>query len=117
MIRAVARWAGVAPSQAAIVSGAAARHKLAGIDREDALPAPAVWPAQRAKPRSRSAHAGIVIGEPEAAPAAGTGALADGPLARGLPTLRTTACPPRWSSRIGAVGPPLEALQTRTRAT
>ena len=25
-------------------------------------------------------------------------ALADGPLAGGLPTLRTTACPPRWSS-------------------
>jgi uncharacterized protein YggU (UPF0235/DUF167 family) len=47
VIRAVARWAGVAPSQAAIVSGAAARHKLAGIDREDALPAPAVWPDQR----------------------------------------------------------------------
>ncbi|MFZ0188902.1 MAG: DUF167 domain-containing protein [Streptosporangiaceae bacterium] len=47
VIRAVARWASVAPSQVAIVSGAAARHKLAGIDREDALPAPAAWPAQR----------------------------------------------------------------------
>ena len=45
--RAVARWAGVAPSQVAIVSGAAARHKLAGIDRADALPPPAVGPAQR----------------------------------------------------------------------
>jgi len=42
VIRAVARRAGVAPSQVAIVSGAAARHKLAGIDREDAFPAPAV---------------------------------------------------------------------------
>ena len=42
VVRAVARWAGVAPSQVAVVSGAAARHKLAGIDREDALPAPAV---------------------------------------------------------------------------
>ena len=41
VIRAVARWAGVAPSQVVIVSGAAARHKLAGIDREDALPEPA----------------------------------------------------------------------------
>jgi uncharacterized protein len=47
VIRAVARWAGVAPSQVAIVSGAAARHKLVEIDREDALPAPGVWPAQR----------------------------------------------------------------------
>jgi uncharacterized protein len=47
VIRAVARWAGVAPSQVAIVSGAAARRKLVEIDREDALPAPAVWPAQR----------------------------------------------------------------------
>ena len=36
--RAVARWAGVAPSQVAIVSGAAARHKLVEIEREDALP-------------------------------------------------------------------------------
>jgi uncharacterized protein len=41
VIRAVAQWADVAPSQVAIVSGAAARHKLAGIEREDALPAPA----------------------------------------------------------------------------
>ena len=47
VIRAVARWADVAPSQVAIVSGAAARHKLIEIDREDALPGPAVWPAQR----------------------------------------------------------------------
>jgi len=47
VIRAVARWAGVAPSQVAIVSGAAARDKLVEIDRADALPAPAVWPAQR----------------------------------------------------------------------
>jgi uncharacterized protein len=38
--RAVARWAGVAPSQVAIVSGAAARHKLVEIQREDALPPP-----------------------------------------------------------------------------
>ena len=37
-IRALARWAGVAPSQVAIVSGAAARHKLVEIAREDALP-------------------------------------------------------------------------------
>ena len=29
---------------------------------------------------------------------AGTGALADGPLAGGLPTLPTAACPSRWSS-------------------
>ncbi len=41
-IRAVARWAGVAPSQVAIVSGAVARHKLAGSHREDALPPLAV---------------------------------------------------------------------------
>ena len=47
VIRAVARWADVAPSQVAIVAGAAARHKLVEIDREDALPVPAVWPAQR----------------------------------------------------------------------
>ena len=47
VIRAVARRAGVAPSQVVVVSGAAARHKLAGIDRADALPPPAVWPAQR----------------------------------------------------------------------
>jgi len=42
VIRAVARWADVAPSQVAIVSGAAARHKLVEIEREDALPPPAV---------------------------------------------------------------------------
>jgi len=42
VIRAVARWVGVAPSQVAIVSGAAARHKLIEIDRADALPPPAV---------------------------------------------------------------------------
>jgi uncharacterized protein YggU (UPF0235/DUF167 family) len=42
VIRAVARWAGVALSQVAIVSGEAARHKLVEIDREDALPPPAV---------------------------------------------------------------------------
>ena len=47
VIHAVAQWAGVAPSQVAIVSGAAARHKLVEIDRADALPEPAVWPAQR----------------------------------------------------------------------
>jgi len=41
-IRAVARWVGVAPSQVAIVSGAAARHKLVQIEREDALPPLAV---------------------------------------------------------------------------
>lgn len=37
----VARWAGVAPARVAVVSGAAARHKRAGIDRADALPPPA----------------------------------------------------------------------------
>jgi uncharacterized protein YggU (UPF0235/DUF167 family) len=42
VIRAAARWAGAAPSQVAIVSGAAARHKLAEIEREDALPPLAV---------------------------------------------------------------------------
>jgi uncharacterized protein YggU (UPF0235/DUF167 family) len=42
VICAVARWAGVAPSQVAIVSGAAARHKLVEIEREDALPPPTV---------------------------------------------------------------------------
>ena len=42
VIRAVARWAGVAPSQVAIVSGAAARYKLVQIEREDGLPPPAV---------------------------------------------------------------------------
>ncbi len=40
--RAMPRWAGVAPFQAAIVSGAAARHKLVEIQREDAFPPPAV---------------------------------------------------------------------------
>ena len=39
VIRAVARWAGVAQSRVAIVSGATARHKLVEIDREDPLPA------------------------------------------------------------------------------
>ena len=42
VVRAVARWAGVAPSQVAIVSGAAARHKLVEIEREGGLPPPAV---------------------------------------------------------------------------
>ena len=42
VIRAVARWAGVAPSQVATVSGAAARHKLVEIHLEDAFPPPAV---------------------------------------------------------------------------
>jgi uncharacterized protein len=42
VIRAVARWVGIAPSQVAIVSGAAARHKLIEIQRADALPPPAV---------------------------------------------------------------------------
>jgi uncharacterized protein YggU (UPF0235/DUF167 family) len=42
VIRAVARWAGIAPSQVAIVSGATARRKLAGIDHEDTLPGTAV---------------------------------------------------------------------------
>jgi hypothetical protein len=42
VIRAVARWAGVVPSQVAIVSGATARHKLVGIRCEDALPPLAV---------------------------------------------------------------------------
>jgi uncharacterized protein len=41
-IRAVARWAGVAPSEVAIVSGATARRKLVEVQREDALPPPAV---------------------------------------------------------------------------
>jgi uncharacterized protein YggU (UPF0235/DUF167 family) len=40
VIRVVARWAGVPRSQVAIVSGAAARHKLVEID--GALPPPAV---------------------------------------------------------------------------
>jgi uncharacterized protein len=42
VIRAVARWVGIAPSQVAIVSGAAARHKLVQIEREDVLPPPAL---------------------------------------------------------------------------
>jgi uncharacterized protein YggU (UPF0235/DUF167 family) len=42
VIRAVARWARVAPSRVAIVSGAAARHKLVEIDHEHALPPPEV---------------------------------------------------------------------------
>ena len=42
VIRAVARWVGVAPSQVAIVSGAAARHKLVEIEHQDALPPPAI---------------------------------------------------------------------------
>jgi len=41
VIRAVARWAGVAPSQVAIVSGAAARHKLVEVEHEGVLPPPA----------------------------------------------------------------------------
>ena len=41
-VRAVARWAGVAPSQVTIVSGAAARHKLIEIQGEGGLPPPAV---------------------------------------------------------------------------
>jgi uncharacterized protein len=42
VIRAVARWADVAPSQVRIVSGAAARNKLVEIEREGGLPPPAV---------------------------------------------------------------------------
>jgi uncharacterized protein YggU (UPF0235/DUF167 family) len=42
VVRAVARWAGVAPSQVAIVSGAAARHKLIEIQHAGELPPPAV---------------------------------------------------------------------------
>jgi len=42
VVRAVARWAGVAPSQVAIVSGAAGRHKVVEIQREGGLPPPAV---------------------------------------------------------------------------
>jgi uncharacterized protein YggU (UPF0235/DUF167 family) len=38
VVRAVARWAGVAPSWVAIVSGAAARDKLVEIGREGGLP-------------------------------------------------------------------------------
>jgi uncharacterized protein YggU (UPF0235/DUF167 family) len=40
VIRAVARWAKVAPSHVAIVSGATARRKLVQIDHEDAGPDP-----------------------------------------------------------------------------
>ena len=42
VIRAVARWADIPPSQVAVVSGAAARHKLVEIQREGGLPPPAV---------------------------------------------------------------------------
>lgn len=42
VVRAVARWAGVAPSRVAIISGAAARHKLVEIEREGGLPPRAV---------------------------------------------------------------------------
>ena len=42
VIRAVARWAGVAPSQVAIISGAAERRKLVQIEHQDTLPPPAV---------------------------------------------------------------------------
>ena len=42
VVRAVARWAGVAPSQVTIVSGAAARHKLIEIQGEGGPPPPAV---------------------------------------------------------------------------
>jgi uncharacterized protein (TIGR00251 family) len=42
VVRAVARWAGVTPSQVTIVSGAAARHKLIEIQGEGGLPPPAV---------------------------------------------------------------------------
>ena len=38
VIRAVARWADVAPSQVGIISGAAARHKLVEIERDGGLP-------------------------------------------------------------------------------
>ena len=96
VIRAVARWAGVAPSQVAIVSGAAARHKLVEIDRVDALPPPAVWPAS-------GAAAITVNARPDRDPrVVGTGrrnrALAAAPLVEGGPPLRTTACPSGWSS-------------------
>jgi len=50
VIRAVARWADVAPSRVAIVSGAAARHKLVEIEREDALPPRGELPG---RPRNR----------------------------------------------------------------
>ena len=42
VVRAVAQWAGVAPSQVTIVSGAAARHKLVEIQGEGGLLPPAV---------------------------------------------------------------------------
>jgi uncharacterized protein YggU (UPF0235/DUF167 family) len=42
VVRAVARWARVAPSQVATVSGATARHKLVEIEREGGLPPSAV---------------------------------------------------------------------------
>ena len=43
VIRAVARWVGVAPSQVAIVSGATAPHKLVEVQREDTLPSGPSW--------------------------------------------------------------------------
>ena len=43
VIRAVAPWAGVAPSQMAIVSGAAARHKLVQVERTRTRSRPPVW--------------------------------------------------------------------------
>ena len=42
VVRAVARWAGVARSQVAIISGATRRHKLVEIEREGGLPPRAV---------------------------------------------------------------------------
>jgi len=54
VIRALARWAGVAPSQVAIVSGATARHKLVEIQREDALPPPAIDRLSAAPPEAGS---------------------------------------------------------------
>jgi uncharacterized protein YggU (UPF0235/DUF167 family) len=42
VVRAVAQWAGVAPSQVTIVSGAAAPHKLVEIQGEGGLLPPAV---------------------------------------------------------------------------
>ena len=53
MIRAVARWAGIAPSQVAIVSGATARRKLAGIDHEDTLPGTGCLTGSADRSRSR----------------------------------------------------------------
>jgi hypothetical protein len=75
VIRAVARWAGVAPSGGDCLgrgrTGQAGRHRASGRapQRSDRL---------SAEPRLRYAHARIVIREPEAALAAGTWALADG---------------------------------------